>query len=85
MSIWTRITDALAALTGGESLAEVFDRLRAPPERTVAFTIAVIALSAKMAKADGMVTRDEVHAAMDDLYALGARAILVTELHGCRL
>lgn len=62
MSIWTRITDALAALTGGESLAEVFDRLRAPPERTVAFTIAVIALSAKMAKADGMVTRDEVRA-----------------------
>jgi ATP phosphoribosyltransferase len=32
-----------------------------------------------------MVARDEVHAAMDDLYALGARAILVTELHGCRL
>ncbi len=32
-----------------------------------------------------MVARDDVHAAMDDLYALGARAILVTELHGCRL
>lgn len=32
-----------------------------------------------------MVARDEVHAAMDELYALGARAILVTELHGCRL
>ena len=32
-----------------------------------------------------MVERDAVHAAMDDLYALGARAILVTELHGCRL
>lgn len=32
-----------------------------------------------------MVARDAVHAAMDDLYALGARAILVTELHGCRL
>ena len=62
MSIWTRITDALAALTSGESLAEVFDRLRAPPERTVAFTIAVIALSAKMAKADGQVTRNEVRA-----------------------
>jgi DnaJ like chaperone protein len=62
MSIWTRISDALAALTSGESLSEVFDRLRAPPERTVAFTIAVIALSAKMAKADGQVTRDEVMA-----------------------
>lgn len=32
-----------------------------------------------------LVARSEVHAAMDELYALGARAILVTELHGCRL
>ena len=62
MSIWSRISDALAALTSGESLSEVFDRLRTPPEKTVAFTIAVIALSAKMAKADGLVTRDEVMA-----------------------
>lgn len=62
MSIWTRITDALSALASGEGLAAVFDRLRTPPEKTVAFTIAVIALSAKMAKADGLVTRDEVMA-----------------------
>ncbi|UWQ34168.1 molecular chaperone DjiA [Leisingera sp. M527] len=62
MSLWTRISDALAALAAGESLSEVFDRLRAPPERTVAFAIAVIALGAKMAKADGQVTRDEVAA-----------------------
>lgn len=62
MSIWTRITDALSALTSGETLSEVFDRLRTPPERSVAFTIAVIALGAKMAKADGQVTRDEVTA-----------------------
>lgn len=62
MSIWTRISDALAALRAGESLAEVFEKLRTPPERSVAFTIAVIALSAKMAKADGLVTRDEVTA-----------------------
>jgi len=62
MSIWTRITEALQALAKGESLATVFDRLRSPPERSVAFTIAVIALSAKMAKADGLVTRDEVTA-----------------------
>jgi DnaJ like chaperone protein len=32
------------------------------PQRQVAFTVGVIALSAKMAKADGMVTRDEVSA-----------------------
>lgn len=62
MSLWSRIAEAVAALARGESLAEVFDRLRSPPERTVAFAIAVIALGAKMAKADGQVTRDEVRA-----------------------
>lgn len=62
MSIWTRITDALSALSSGESLGEVFSRLRTPPERSAAFAIAVIALGAKMAKADGHVTRDEVSA-----------------------
>ncbi|GGE49339.1 molecular chaperone DjiA [Actibacterium pelagium] len=62
MSIWTRIAEALSALSNGEPLSEVFERLRTPPERSVAFTIAVIALGAKMAKADGQVTRDEVTA-----------------------
>ena len=32
-----------------------------------------------------LVAREDVHGAMDELYAIGARAILVTELHGCRL
>ena len=62
MSIWTRIAEALSALAKGESLAHVFDTLKTPPERSVAFTIAVIGLGAKMAKADGLVTRDEVAA-----------------------
>ncbi|MFN3844593.1 MAG: TerB family tellurite resistance protein [Paracoccaceae bacterium] len=65
MSIWTRIADALSALTTGEGLSVVLDRLRGvqtTPEKSVAFTIAVIALGAKMAKADGQVTRDEVTA-----------------------
>ena len=62
MSIWKRIGEILAALASGESLSAVFAGLRTPPERSVAFTIAVIALSAKMAKADGLVTRDEVTA-----------------------
>ncbi len=64
MSIWTRIAEALAALASGEGLAAVFDRLRAAPapERSVGFTIAILALAAKMAKADGTVTRDEVNA-----------------------
>jgi len=70
MSIWSRISDALSALAHGEGLTAVFDRLRRRPERSVAFTIAVIALSAKMAKADGLVTRDEV-TAMREVFHIG--------------
>ena len=64
MSLWARITAAIAALSQGEGLASVFDHLRPnlAPEKSVAFTIAVIALGAKMAKADGQVTRNEVAA-----------------------
>jgi DnaJ like chaperone protein len=62
MSIWTRIAEALSALASGEGLSAVFERLRTPPEQTVGFTIAVIALGAKLAKADGLVTRNEVAA-----------------------
>ena len=64
MSLWSRITAAIAALAQGEGLAAVFDHLRPnrAPEKSVAFTIAVIALGAKMAKADGTVTRNEVAA-----------------------
>ncbi|MFV0472746.1 MAG: TerB family tellurite resistance protein [Pikeienuella sp.] len=62
MSIWTRIAEALSALSKGESLSAVFEKLKTPPERSIGFTIAVIALGAKMAKADGLVTRDEVAA-----------------------
>lgn len=62
MSLWSRISEAVAALAGGESLSDVFGYLRTPPEKRVGFAIAVIALGAKMAKADGHVTRDEVSA-----------------------
>lgn len=62
MSLWTRISDVISALAKGEGLSDILDRLRAPPERSVAFAIAVIALGAKLAKADGRVTRDEVAA-----------------------
>ncbi len=71
MSIWSRILEALAALRAGEGLSALFDRLRTPPERSVAFTIAVIALGAKMAKADGLVTRDEV-TAFREVFHIGA-------------
>ena len=62
MSIWSRIVEALSSLVSGQGLTEVFESFRTRPERSVAFTIAVIALGAKMAKADGEVTRDEVSA-----------------------
>lgn len=62
MTIWSRILAAISALRSGDSLASVFDHLRSEPERRVGFAIAVIALGAKMAKADGLVTRDEVTA-----------------------
>jgi len=68
MSIWSRISEAIAALAKGESLSAVFEKLRTPPERSVAFAIAVIALGAKMAKADGRVTRDEVTAFREVFY-----------------
>jgi len=32
-----------------------------------------------------MVLRSDVHRIMDELYDLGARAILVTNIHACRL
>jgi len=59
---------AFAGVLAGHAV----DRMSAPPEggdaaatsevKQVAFTIAVVALGAKMAKADGVVTRDEVAA-----------------------
>jgi DnaJ like chaperone protein len=70
MSIWSRITEALSALASGEGLSEVFERLRSPPERSVAVAIAVVGLGAKMAKADGLVTRDEV-AAFREVFQIG--------------
>lgn len=54
-SFWQRIADRLAAMVGTHASA-------APPERSVAFTIAVIALGAKLAKVDGQVARSEVSA-----------------------
>lgn len=60
MTLWERIGEALSALVAGEPLSAVLERFRGTPERSVAFTIAVIALGAKIAKADGQVTRAEV-------------------------
>ena len=63
MSIWVKISHLLANLTKkGEQLSNIFLKLKTPPEKTAGFTIAVIALSAKMAKADGIVKPEEITA-----------------------
>ena len=54
-SFWQRIADRLAAIIGAA-------RPATQPEKSVAFTIAVISLGAKLAKADGAVARSEVAA-----------------------
>ena len=63
MSIWTRITEVVSALLAkGEALLSMFERAPRAPERSVAFTMAIICLAAKMAKADGRVNTAEVRA-----------------------
>jgi len=69
MSIWLRVGEFVSRITNsGFGVGDVVEAVRTffsgDPElrRKVAFSIAMIALSAKMAKADGVVTQDEVHA-----------------------
>ena len=77
MSIWKRLAAATSNLTVGSPLAGLLAGNResqdAPnrvelsdqPDNQVPFTLGIIPLSAKMAKADGRVTRDEVEAFKD--------------------
>ena len=70
MSIWERLASAVAQSSVGASIGTLFGGAaeveREPQDRSadneVPFTVGVIALSAKMAKADGVITRDEVKA-----------------------
>ncbi len=75
MSVWGKFIGGAAgfALGGplgallGAAAGHAFDRMRAgraPADeaKPVAFTVAVVVLAAKMAKADGAVTRDEIAA-----------------------
>lgn len=63
MSIWNKIED-LAGSVRERALGPIMDALAAQKQRRreEAFSIALIALSAKMAKADGVVTDDEIAA-----------------------
>lgn len=63
MTVWSRISDFAQSL--GDNISHAFEGVTGsnkPPEKTVAFTIGMIALGAKMAKADGVVTDDEMKA-----------------------
>jgi DnaJ like chaperone protein len=74
MSIWTRLADATVEIVKGPHISERVHGLlgvltgshvfhhdsHRMVHHQVAFTVGVIALGAKMAKADGVVTRDEV-------------------------
>jgi DnaJ like chaperone protein len=75
MSIWGKVLGGAAGFAMGGPLGALIgavaghavDRLRAEPEeadatKRIGFTIGVIVLGAKMAKADGVVTRDEIEA-----------------------
>ena len=62
MSLWTRVNDTLQSVaTKGRKVSDIVDGLRAA-NRQVTFTIALISLGAKLAKADGQVTVDEIRA-----------------------
>ncbi|MBA5777821.1 DnaJ family molecular chaperone [Stappia sp. F7233] len=72
MSIWSRINSVLQTIGNGsvglvDRIVQFVTTLGDGSEgrRSVAFTVAMIALSAKMAKADGVVTGDEEIAFLD--------------------
>ena len=61
MTVWANISDLASGI--GDSIGQMlggFSRKSTAPEKSVGFTIGMIALGAKMAKADGVVTDDEV-------------------------
>jgi DnaJ like chaperone protein len=60
MSIWTQLYDAVSRVGASiETLLQTRDEAR-PMDGGLSFTIAMVALTAKMAFADGQVTQDEV-------------------------
>ncbi|MCG6857969.1 MAG: molecular chaperone DjiA [Salaquimonas sp.] len=67
MSVWTRLGDLFSSATA-DAFSNLFEGARSLFEgdrltrKQVSFSIAMVALSAKMAKADGIVTPDEIDA-----------------------
>jgi DnaJ like chaperone protein len=77
MTTWQRIGDIAGRMTQSAGIGPLIDRLVetistygfGQGRRRVVFSVAMIALAAKMAKADGVVTRSEVDA-FRDLFAV---------------
>lgn len=63
MSVWSRIVELAARAFDPEADPPEFNEECAPRPNDVGFTAAVIGLAAKMAKADGVATDDEMRAA----------------------
>lgn len=86
MSIWSRLGELLNAVTAG-ALAALVEAVRSvfsgDPEtrRRVAFSVALIALSAKMAKADGVVSYEEVRAFQEIFHVPDEEARNVARLY----
>lgn len=86
MSIWTRLAELLNTVTVG-AVSVLVDAVRSvfsgDPEtrRRVAFSVALIALSAKMAKADGIVSYEEVRAFQEIFHVPDEEARNVARLY----
>lgn len=86
MSVWTRLGEFLSRVSD-EAVSSVIEAVRTvfegDPEtrRQVGFSVAMIALSAKMAKADGIVTENEVAAFREIFDIPSAEAKNVAKLY----
>lgn len=61
MSIWKTLSDTLSQIAAGRRVSSLFGE-QPPPERSVAFTLALVGLCAKLSKADGLVSPCEAQA-----------------------
>ena len=70
MSIWSHIGNLIEELRQNDAISQIVEKVASTvrglgsgiDRKQLTFTVAVIALSAKMAKADGVVTQDEINA-----------------------
>ncbi|MCB1492192.1 MAG: DnaJ family molecular chaperone [Rhodobiaceae bacterium] len=75
MTVWSRIGDAVSRVISTEAAGRLVERIAtlaagaASRNRDMAFWMALIALSAKMARADGVVTHDE-RRAFGDIFSV---------------